>query len=237
MLPVAAAIHAGRLTYYSTSALHHGRQGDALLLCWALLGGLSLFVPTQGAGSPNQVTSSGYHRTALVRQRKSKPFRHWSQKGLVKGSVLDFGSGRGQDCAGKTIQCFEPNSPKAADRSMPSGTFDTVLLTYVLNVVPKSERKKIVRRAAKMVAPGGRLLVAVRGTGDGGYQSARQSWRRAGDGFEKVQKNGTRLRFQRFYPSGKALADELNAFVPDGFRRAVAGASAQGSVYARVERK
>ncbi len=60
-------------------------------------------------GSLSVITDQGFHRTASARQGPSRPLQLWGGVGLVKGRVLDFGSGRGGDCTSRAIVCHDPN--------------------------------------------------------------------------------------------------------------------------------
>jgi hypothetical protein len=169
-------------------------------------------------GSRSVVTPAGYHRTALSRRGPSRPLRHFSDQGLVRGRVLDFGSGRGADCAAAAVRCYDPHHPRSQVRALPQGQFDTVLAIYVLNVLPASERRRALRGAAARVRPGGHLLLAARSQQDSGYQAARD-WSRQGDGYAQHTPEGALHRFQRFYASDDALARDAGAALSASFAR------------------
>ena len=169
-------------------------------------------------GSRSVVTPAGYHRTALSRRGPSRPLRHFSDQGLVRGRVLDFGSGRGADCAAAAVRCYDPHHPRSQVRALPQGQFDTVLAIYVLNVLPASERRRALRGAAARVRPGGHLLLAARSQQDSGYQAARD-WSRQGDGYAQYTPEGALHRFQRFYASDDALARDAGAALSASFAR------------------
>ena len=76
--------------------------------------------------------------TAISRNKLSTPILYIHKKGLLKGSILDYGCGKGgdvkylhtlgyKDCCG-----YDPNYQPV----LPIDRFDTVLCTYVLNVIP-----------------------------------------------------------------------------------------------------
>ena len=169
-------------------------------------------------GSRSVVADSGFHRTAIKRSSPSKPFAHFRAQGLVTGQVLDFGSGRGADCRGSKIRCYDPNHPRAQVRSLPRGPFDTVAAIYVVNVLPKPQRHAALRQAGARVKPGGHLLLAARGQGDDGFKVAQSGWVKQGDGFTQSDPHGELQRFQRFYRGDQALRQEASKVLGKSFQ-------------------
>lgn len=102
------------------------------------------------------------HLTAISRSTLSAPMKALRDLGLLRGSVLDFGSGRGDDvkalrAAGMSAQGWDPHY--ADDK--PPAPADVVNLGFVLNVVEDpAERRKTLARAWKLA--GKTLAVAVR---------------------------------------------------------------------------
>ena len=129
-------------------------------------------------------------KTAIARGGPSAPVRELHRRGLIKGRVLDFGSGRGEDAKWLRSQGFQVASfdPHHGPKRLPSGTFDTVLSTYVLNVLPQREQDKAVAAIRRKLAPGGEALVTVRrdicnGEPAGDVQSCvKRSWASAASG-------------------------------------------------------
>lgn len=86
------------------------------------------------------------HLTAIRRTKSSAPLMYLLEKGLVKGRVLDFGCGLGKDV--ETLQSLNYDV-EGYDRFYQPimnpllHTYDTILCTYVLNVVDQSEREYI----------------------------------------------------------------------------------------------
>jgi len=79
--------------------------------------------------------------------------------------VLDFGAGQGEDAAwlrskGYTVAEYDPGFAEVQKR--PTGTYNTVFYTYVVNVRPKSEEAKILREIEGYLRPGGTAYVTVR---------------------------------------------------------------------------
>jgi hypothetical protein len=198
--------------------------GDRLTWPWFDPKEVDVRVWRRPTGSPNVVTDSGYHRTAIAGQKPSAPLRHLLEhhSAWVKGKVLDFGTGRGRDCKALSkrrnlsVSCYDPHHPQATKRKLPSGKFDLVLATYVVNVLPKAERRKAIAQMAAKVKKGGRLVVAARGCGDRqGVQTARQ-WGKHSDGFGEPGSDGTLERFQRFY-TDQTLRNELRDILGSTF--------------------
>jgi len=95
------------------------------------------------------------------------------EAGAVQGPVLDYGSGLGQSSQifkGRDLAQYEPNpkpglkkaNPKISEH--PSGTWPTVVNSFVLNVVPPEVRTDILGKIAALVAPGGHAIIGTRGT-------------------------------------------------------------------------
>jgi hypothetical protein len=180
-------------------------------------------------GSRSVTTAQGFHRTAIARTGPSAPHRAWKQAGLLGGRVLDYGSGRGADCKATATRCYDPNHPDPKVRQAPPDDYDAVTLTYVLNVLPPTERKEALQAAARRVRRGGHLLVAVRGQSDGGHQAAQAGWERHADGFVQRTTDGAVQRFQRFYTDA-GLAREVEKALTGRWRRVEGPAAPSGSV-------
>ena len=103
-------------------------------------------------------------RTAISRGGPSAPLKALWAKGLVKSPVLDFGSGRGEDAKwlrGKGLQ-VTAYDPHHGPKTFPKRKFATVLATYVHNVLPPDEQKKITREIRGLVRAGGSAYATVR---------------------------------------------------------------------------
>jgi len=212
---------------HGTHAVRGVYNDNGVAITLGTVGLFAFLVANRRRGSPN-----AYHPTAISRSSESRPLKHYKSHGLLAGSILDFGSGRGQDCKGRRIKCYEPNHPAPASRSLPDGKFDTVLMTYVVNVIPKSRRGAAVREAAGKVKKGGRLLIAARSTGDSGYQRARSQWKKSGDGHATADGR----RFQKFYASSAALSKEVGAFIGTGWKAEPIAGSGSETAYASYRR-
>jgi 2-polyprenyl-3-methyl-5-hydroxy-6-metoxy-1,4-benzoquinol methylase len=92
--------------------------------------------------------------------------------GLLKGSVLDYGCGRGQDVdrlalKGIDIEGFDPYWRKwdgdAVAISPVLHSFDTVTCNYVLNVIENQyERQQVVLDIVLLLKDGGKGYISVR---------------------------------------------------------------------------
>lgn len=116
--------------------------------------------PEQGPCCTPSVRSSmrAPHLTAIRRNTPSAPARWLRERGLILGRVLDYGCGRGRDADELGCDRYDPHWAPTE----PVGPYDTVLCTYVLNVVPAEDEDAIVGRIKTLLSPGGRAYVAVR---------------------------------------------------------------------------
>jgi hypothetical protein len=106
---------------------------------------------------------TGY-KTAMVRKTASAPLR-WllDNHPLIIGNVLDYGCGRGADVEflkanGKEVTGYDPHWQP----TLPEGKFQTVLCTFVLNVITEEEQKELLVRLGQLVANDGDIFIAVR---------------------------------------------------------------------------
>ncbi|CAN5327851.1 hypothetical protein BH23BAC3_BH23BAC3_23080 [soil metagenome] len=82
---------------------------------------------------------------------------------LIKGDVLDFGSGFGEDARflnSKNISCtnYDPHhAPEYPDRK-----FDTILCQYVLNVLLPEEQADLLMAVSELLKLSGRAYFTVR---------------------------------------------------------------------------
>jgi hypothetical protein len=185
----------------------------------------------QPSGSRSVVLESGYHRTAIQRNGISRPLKYIQKHSpdLLHGKVLDFGSGKGADCQTISATCYDPNHPDSRTRTRPSRNYDTVLMFYVLNVLPPASRRKALKEGAARLEKGGHLVVAVRGKGDGGYATAKSTWERHQDGYAQRDGSGECKRFQKFF-SQSDLRKELRKTLPSWKERDVGNSSSDSSI-------
>lgn len=130
--------------------------------------------------------------TAMARTKPSKPLQGLlSNPVLLNSPILDFGCGRGMDVdtlnyGGFPAIGYDPNNPVYT--AFPRGTFPTVLMFYVLNVLRPVDRSVVLRRAWSHVKPGGRLIIATRPISCVSQHARRaecdgKPWKACSDGF------------------------------------------------------
>ena len=134
-------------------------------------------------------------RTAMSRKNASRPLRAALHLSAVQGRVLDFGCGKGKDIAelqelGFKVVGYDPNFRPVK----PRGRFQTVLMTYVINVLQVKERNEALQDAWSYVRKGGRFIVTARSEAEIEQEAKRGNWNKAGWGY--VTGSGT---FQRGY--------------------------------------
>ena len=83
--------------------------------------------------------------------------------GLLRGRVLDFGCGRGQDVErlaknGVNIQGYDPHHQP----DMPRGKFNTITCNYVLNVIDEHERLTVLVHIRSLLRKNGTAYITVR---------------------------------------------------------------------------
>jgi 2-polyprenyl-3-methyl-5-hydroxy-6-metoxy-1,4-benzoquinol methylase len=99
------------------------------------------------------------HLTAIHRKTLSTPAKRLKELGLLTGRILDYGCGHGTDCSLLECEGYDLYYRPA----MPEGKFDTILCTYVLNVLPdEAERDSILKDIASRLSPGGKGYITVR---------------------------------------------------------------------------
>lgn len=103
------------------------------------------------------------HLTAKERDAPSLPVRMLHGRGLLRGSVLDYGCGYGRDVEflrskGFDAEGYDPHYfPQA-----PARKFDTIVCFYVLNVLLPDEQTAVLMDVARLLKPTGRAYFAVR---------------------------------------------------------------------------
>lgn len=124
------------------------------------------------------------HKTVKRRKEASAPVVDAYAGGAISGKVLDFGCGDGTDVAflreeGFKVTGYDPNTPEFS--KMPRGKFDTVLCTYVLNVLEAPA--PVLEEAWAKVRKGGMLVVTCRGESDVNYHARKGGWNHKGNGW------------------------------------------------------
>jgi len=105
----------------------------------------------------------------MTRRTASAPIKYLIKQDLIGSGmkILDYGCGKGKDVAhlrdmGVTSFGFDPHQIGWQDSSFLGHEYDVITCTYVLNVVDKIERKRIIERAQHMLKPGGKAYFSVR---------------------------------------------------------------------------
>jgi len=139
---------------------------------------------SKSANAQYQAVHGLVGRTAMHRTVASKPLRTLLQTHIALGKVLDYGCGKGKDLdvlrslgykATGYDPIFEPTKPR--------GKFDTVIVTYVLNVLVGHMREDVLVDAWKHVKRGGRLIVTVRTDKEINREAKRSKWQAKHDGY------------------------------------------------------
>jgi SAM-dependent methyltransferase len=82
-----------------------------------------------------------YLKTALHRKTLSTPIRLLKEKDLLKGTILDFGCGNGDDIKilqkeGLNIFGYDKYNPDYKEYRLLENHYDTLTCNYVFNVIP-----------------------------------------------------------------------------------------------------
>lgn len=101
--------------------------------------------------------------TAIRRSRMSLPCKWLLDHGFIRGRVLDFGCGFGMDGhflgkRGFDYQNFDPHFFPWT----PDGQFDTILCTYVFNVLFAQERFETLKELKSYMKADTRTFITVR---------------------------------------------------------------------------
>lgn len=103
------------------------------------------------------------HLTIKDRKWPSYPTKELFRRGLIKGTVLDFGCGLGVD-----IKFLENSKIKVAGYDpyylpdYPQGKFDTILCNYVLNILLLEEQAHVLMAVSELLKPSGKAYYTVR---------------------------------------------------------------------------
>lgn len=101
--------------------------------------------------------------TAIQRTELSVPARYLLQHDLLKGRILDFGCGFGYDADELKRQGFDIVGYDYYYRpEFPEGKFDTIICTYVLNVLEPYAQAEVQMQISNLLAPKGKAYYAVR---------------------------------------------------------------------------
>ncbi len=101
--------------------------------------------------------------TAKGRTLISRPMSYLHSMGLLKGRVLDYGCGFGQDARrlknlGVNIHSYDPHLHPDLAR----GKFNTITCNYVLNVIDEHERLTVLAHIRTLLRKNGVAYITVR---------------------------------------------------------------------------
>lgn len=99
------------------------------------------------------------HLTAIGRRSLSAPAKYLLGQGLIVGSILDYGCGRGGDAKRLKADAYDPYYFPVEMYNK----YDTILSTYVLNVILRSsDRDAVITTIKSLLHPGGNAYITVR---------------------------------------------------------------------------
>jgi len=103
------------------------------------------------------------HLTAIERAHLSFPAKFLLNNNLLKGKILDFGCGFGNDVKllrqkGFNITGYDPYYFP----NYPQNKFDTIICFYVLNVLFIEQQSNVLMEVSHLLKPGGKAYYAVR---------------------------------------------------------------------------
>lgn len=98
------------------------------------------------------------HETAIARKTLSAPAKRLVKLGLISGRVLDYGCGRGKDAEILNCEGYDPYYFP----TKPRGKFDTILCSYVLNVLTEESRQEVIDSIKRLLKSGGSAYISVR---------------------------------------------------------------------------
>jgi diadenosine tetraphosphate (Ap4A) HIT family hydrolase len=103
------------------------------------------------------------HSTAIERVYLSSPAQFLLEKNLLKGKILDFGCGFGNDVKLLQKKRFDVTGyDPYYFPHYPDEKFDTIICFYVLNVLFSEEQANVLMEVSHLLKPGGKAYFAVR---------------------------------------------------------------------------
>lgn len=103
------------------------------------------------------------HLTAIERTHLSYPARFLLNNNLLKGKILDFGCGFGNDVKLLREKGFDSTEyDPYYFPQYPQDKFDTIICFYVLNVLFPEQQTNVLMEVAHLLKPGGKAYYAVR---------------------------------------------------------------------------
>ena len=99
------------------------------------------------------------HKTAIKRTKASAPAQVLHYANRLTGNMLDYGCGHGYDAAEFDMDAYDKYYYPSVCYD---DTYDTILCTYVLNVVSKKEQQFILDDIKRLLTPWGTAYITVR---------------------------------------------------------------------------
>lgn len=104
------------------------------------------------------------HLTAKKREKLSFPVRWLERNGYLKGRILDYGCGFGTDA--DFLKKLNYSNLSKYDKhyypDYPTTKFDTIICSYVLNVLEKQEQAQVIMEISELLIDNGNAYFAVR---------------------------------------------------------------------------
>lgn len=114
-------------------------------------------------------------KTAQQRTKISTPVAYLAKQGLLTGSMLDYGCGRGHDATMFNMAMFDPYWYPYWYNLVHS--YDTIVCIYVLNTIPEqAERDNVIVRLYELLKPGGKAYIAVRNDVQSDGYTSKGTW-------------------------------------------------------------
>jgi 2-polyprenyl-3-methyl-5-hydroxy-6-metoxy-1,4-benzoquinol methylase len=143
------------------------------------------------------------YKTAIGRPYASLPVRIYMQQrynnASSKQTILDYGCGRGTDAyylsANANVVKYDPHYHPSSEWT--KHTYDTIFLTYVLNVLEtQREMVEAIENCLSVLKPGGQLIITSRSITEIRTLATRKNWTPFGAGFitslaKKTFQNGS----------------------------------------------
>lgn len=109
------------------------------------------------------IKNNNSHLTAKERDTPSFPARYLFKNNLLKGTILDYGSGLGRDISflkekGLETEGFDPFYLP----DYPLKKYDTIICNYVLNVLQPEEQTEVLLNISELLKAGGKAYFSVR---------------------------------------------------------------------------
>lgn len=114
-------------------------------------------------GAATTPTQHFPHLTAIHRTSISAPAKYLLEHNLLHGSILDFGCGYGADVEFLHRRGFDIIGYDSYFQPiLPDRQFDTILCTYVLNVLDQQQQEEVMQQVKSLLTPHGAAFFTVR---------------------------------------------------------------------------